>query len=219
MSCEMRSTITAYPLGSASFTPPTCTNSARMSSTSIELMRSTSAPGNVFSIPNSTPIFFISHSSTVYISTVYCLHLQIHLRHPVPPRPVVTRVISPHIQLHGNASPAHCRGQPLVVVPALIVHSRRQHIPAPAHLLQDVSIMQIRQKVQWQIEVHVVVVVPAQKSKALQVERSAHRQESREHIRMSQRAVHCVKAAKAAPGRYHVRLSIVMPNERHNLIH
>src|SRR5581483_5912147 len=60
MSCEMRSTITAYPLGSASFTPPTCTNSARIPSSSIELMRSTNAPGNVFSIPNSTPIFFIA---------------------------------------------------------------------------------------------------------------------------------------------------------------
>src|SRR5580692_13072534 len=163
MSCEIRSTITAYPLGSASFTPPTCTNSARMPSSSIELMRSTSAPGNVFSIPNSTPIFFIS-------STPQLHSLQIHLRHPLPPRPVVARVVAPHIQPHGNALLAHHRGQSLVVVPALIVHTGRQHVRPPLHLAQDARLVQVRQKVERQIEVHIVVVIPAQKPHSFQIE-------------------------------------------------
>src|ERR1700739_1879629 len=141
MSCEMRATITAYPLGSASLPPPTCTNSERMSSISIELMRSTRAPGNVFSIPNSTPIFFIC-------STPQLHSLQIHLRHPLPPRPVVARAVAPHIQPHRNVLRAHHRGQPLVVVPALIVHARRQHIGSPAHLTQNARIVQVRQKAQ-----------------------------------------------------------------------
>src|ERR1700761_9366346 len=188
MSCEIRSTMTAYPLGSASFTPPTCTNSARMSSTSIALMRSTSAPGNVFSMPNSTPIFFICSTPALYslLTTHYSLSLQIHLRHPLPPRPVVARVIAPHIQSHRNALRAHHRGQLLVVIPALIVHSRRQHVRPPLHLAQDARIAQVGQKVQWLIEVHIVVVVPTQKSETLQIERSAHRQKSCEHIRMPQ---------------------------------
>src|ERR1017187_2501246 len=40
-------------------TPPTFTNSAVTSSTFIALIFSTSAGGNVFSIPNKIPIFFI----------------------------------------------------------------------------------------------------------------------------------------------------------------
>src|ERR1700688_2561589 len=54
----MRSMITAYFCGSSIRTPPTSTNSAATSSTFMELIFSTSDGGNVFSIPNKTPIFF-----------------------------------------------------------------------------------------------------------------------------------------------------------------
>src|SRR5271155_31781 len=58
MSCEMRSTITRYPLGTAIFTPPSFTSSAVTPGTFMELMRSTSAGGKVRSMPYRMPIFF-----------------------------------------------------------------------------------------------------------------------------------------------------------------
>ena len=61
MSCEIRSMMTAYFFGSSMRTPPTFTNSASTSSTFIALIFSTNAGGNVFSIPNKIPIFFIPH--------------------------------------------------------------------------------------------------------------------------------------------------------------
>src|SRR2546430_13257148 len=69
MSCEMRSMMTRYPLGSAIFTPPSFTKSAETSSTFRLLIRSTNAGGNVFSIPKITPIFFVltkPHFLTVF---------------------------------------------------------------------------------------------------------------------------------------------------------
>src|SRR5579872_3420887 len=60
MSCEIRSMITRYPLGSAIFTPPSFTNSAVTPSTFILLIFSTTAGGKVFSMPNKSPIFFIT---------------------------------------------------------------------------------------------------------------------------------------------------------------
>src|ERR1039458_2940371 len=62
MSCEIRSMITSYFLGSSIRTPPSCTNSAVTSSTLIALIFSTTAGGNVFSIPNRIPIFFTTQS-------------------------------------------------------------------------------------------------------------------------------------------------------------
>src|SRR5262245_14742049 len=54
----MRSTMTAYGVGSAMRTSPTLTNSASMPGTRCELILSTRAGGKVFSMPKMTPIFF-----------------------------------------------------------------------------------------------------------------------------------------------------------------
>src|ERR1700693_721228 len=54
--------MTSYFFGSSIRTPPTCTNSAITSGSFIELIFSTSAGGNVFSIPNKIPIFFTDSS-------------------------------------------------------------------------------------------------------------------------------------------------------------
>src|SRR5579872_4570707 len=62
MSCEIRSMITRYPLGSAILTPPSFTNSAVTPSTFMLLIFSTTAGGKVFSMPNKIPIFFIRNS-------------------------------------------------------------------------------------------------------------------------------------------------------------
>src|SRR5579864_6902877 len=62
MSCEIRSMITRYPLGSAISTPPSFTNSAVTPSTFMLLIFSTTAGGKVFSMPNKIPIFFIRNS-------------------------------------------------------------------------------------------------------------------------------------------------------------
>src|ERR1700693_913142 len=60
MSCEIRSMITRYPLGSAIFTPPSLTNSADTPSIFMLLIFSTTAGGKVFSMPNKIPIFFMT---------------------------------------------------------------------------------------------------------------------------------------------------------------
>ncbi len=59
MSWEIRSTITRYGQGPSIFTPPICTNSAVTPGTPMALMRSTSAPGKTFSMPNRTPMVAI----------------------------------------------------------------------------------------------------------------------------------------------------------------
>src|SRR5580658_3351690 len=51
--------ITSYFFGSSIRIPPIFTNSAETPSTPSELIFSTTAGGNVFSIPNKIPIFFI----------------------------------------------------------------------------------------------------------------------------------------------------------------
>src|SRR5215467_12411903 len=70
MSCEMRSMITRYPLGSAIFTPPSFTNSAVTPGTFMLLIFSTTAGGNVFSMPKMMPIFLsinISHFDQIFL--------------------------------------------------------------------------------------------------------------------------------------------------------
>src|SRR5579883_3006009 len=62
MSCEMRSMITSYCLGSSIRIPPILTNSDRTPSTRMELIFSTTAGGNVFSIPKMIPILFMANS-------------------------------------------------------------------------------------------------------------------------------------------------------------
>src|ERR1700704_1753215 len=58
--------ITAYFLGSSIRIPPIFTNSASTSGTFMELIFSTSAGGNVFSIPKRIPIFFATVISFLY---------------------------------------------------------------------------------------------------------------------------------------------------------
>src|ERR1700751_3734512 len=73
MSCEMRSMMTSYFFGSSMRTPPTCTNSADTPSTSMELILSTRAGGNVFSIPKTIPIFFMANSFNFLCQTPHVL--------------------------------------------------------------------------------------------------------------------------------------------------
>src|SRR5262252_846894 len=53
--------MTSYRFGSSMRMPPMETNSARTSRKFIELILSTTAGGNVFSIPNKIPILFTPH--------------------------------------------------------------------------------------------------------------------------------------------------------------
>src|ERR1017187_865863 len=59
MSCEIRSMMTAYFFGSSMRMPPILTNSAVTPSAFMPLIFSTSAGGNVFSIPKRIPIFLV----------------------------------------------------------------------------------------------------------------------------------------------------------------
>src|SRR5271169_242288 len=112
MSCEIRSTITRYALGSAIFTPPSFTNSAVTPSTFILLTLSTKAGGKVFSIPNKIPIFFMANllyrrcfaTSLFPCATrrsklrLYGALAEILRSHPLPQRPIVLPIIAPYVQ-------------------------------------------------------------------------------------------------------------------------
>src|SRR5258706_4702655 len=66
MSCEIRSMMTSYFFGSSIRMPPIFTNSAVTPSTFIELIFSTNAGGNVFSIPKRIPIFLSAISQILF---------------------------------------------------------------------------------------------------------------------------------------------------------
>src|SRR5258707_843565 len=111
----MRSTMTSYFFGSSIRMPPIFTNSALMPSTFIELIFSTNAGGNVFSIPKRIPIFLSAISQILFqnleggaprisaaplglTSETPVSTLEILSRHPLPQRPIMLAVIREDIQ-------------------------------------------------------------------------------------------------------------------------
>src|ERR1035438_9445680 len=93
MSCEMRSMITSYFLGSSIRMPPIFTNSAVTPAVFIELIFSTKAGGNVSSIPKRIPIFLFA-----IISVLNLAPLEILSRHPLPQWPIMLTVVPLDIQ-------------------------------------------------------------------------------------------------------------------------
>src|ERR1035437_8010813 len=140
MSCEIRSMITAYFCGSSIRIPPIFTNSASTPSTFIELIFSTKAGGNVFSIPNKIPIFFIARCSVIPIfcrsepdrkpgeeSAVTLAALKVLPRHLQPKRPIMLRVIPPNVQPVRNRLPIQNRRELHVLIQTYIPIRRPQH--------------------------------------------------------------------------------------------
>src|SRR5437016_5507671 len=121
MSCDIRSIMTRYPLGSAIFTPPTFTNSAVTPSAFILLIFSTTAGGNVFSIPKIIPIFFVftNHS---------CVHSKTHSPQNTFPPSAATR--ANHARCGPPKHPTNAEFL-LPASPAPISHSGPDTYPIP----------------------------------------------------------------------------------------
>src|SRR5258706_9593161 len=118
----MRSTMTSYFFGSSIRMPPIFTNSALMPSTFIELIFSTNAGGNVFSIPKRIPIFLSAISQILFqnleggaprisaaplglTSETPVSTLEILSRHPLPKRPFIFLVTREIIKQMRNLFP------------------------------------------------------------------------------------------------------------------
>src|SRR5208282_124477 len=255
MSCEIRSMMTSYFFGSSIRTPPIFTNSAVTPSAFMPLIFSTSAGGNVFSIPKRIPIFLATAISclgapliNVILSGVsaarsaalaqskdpYTLirlrnrrkafsphchqprerlppsdwRLKVLSRHPLPQRPIMLAVVPVDIQPMRNPLATQNRRHLYVRVQTHIPIRRSQydlHLPDAA---QEPLIAHVRQIVRRVVEINVVVVVAIEL--ALDVERSAHADASRHHIRMPHGKIQCMIAAKAAPRHRDLR-SPVLP--------
>src|SRR6202049_4828515 len=143
MSCEIRSMIPSYFFGASIRTPPTFTNSASTPSTFIELIFSTKAGGNVFSIPNKIPILLVltkiscrevacTVSSTHYQERCSNLRLddlnsKIFPRHPHPKRPIMLRIVSPNVQPVRNRLPIQNRRELYILIQTDIPVRRSQN--------------------------------------------------------------------------------------------
>src|SRR5271157_3711937 len=199
MSCEIRSMMTSYFFGSSIRIPPIFTNSAVTPSAFMELIFSTNAGGNVFSIPKRIPIFVfaITVSSIMLVerrspspapwqrggrARTPVAKLKILPRHPLPQRPIMLAVVAVDIQPMRNPLAFENRRHLHVRVQAHIPVRRSQHnlhLPVPA---QEPLIAHVRQIVRRIVEVAIVVVVAVEK--ALDVERPAHGHTRGNHIRM-----------------------------------
>src|SRR6266853_4921069 len=153
MSCEIRSMMTSYFLGSSIRMPPIFTNSAVTPSALTELIFSTNAGGNVFSIPKRIPIFLFAISQNLFQNLAGgapgvpsrrqpvrrarrpVSPLKILSRHPLPQRPIMLTVIAVDVQPMRNPlalqNPRHLH----IRIQAHIPIGRSQHnlhLPVPA---------------------------------------------------------------------------------------
>src|ERR1700678_1763189 len=133
-----------------------------MPSISIALMRSTSAPGKVFSIPNRTPIFF-TESSMQGFGRGLPGDLEIGLQHSLPPGPVVACVVAPYIETARDAFVAEDLRHAFVVVPTLVVNAGGEDVVVTAVTIEIPGVADVGEVVHGDVEVAVVVVVAAEK--------------------------------------------------------
>src|ERR1022692_2217025 len=158
MSCEMRSMITSYFLGSSIRMPPIFTNSAVTPAVFIELIFSTKAGGNVSSIPKRIPIFLFA------ISVLNLAPLEILSRHPLPQWPIMLAVVPVDIQPMRNPPSMQNRRHLHVRVQAHIPVRRSQHNFHLPNAAQKPLIAHVRQIVRRIIEVDIVIVVPVEEA-------------------------------------------------------
>src|SRR5580693_1516925 len=221
MSCEIRSTITWYALGSAIFTPPSFTNSAVTPSTFIPLTLSTKAGGKVFSMPNKIPIFFmikspvqtllatpisIQHRDVAsYVSTRW---LKILRCHPLPQGPIMLRMIAEHIQPVRHTLFIQHRRHLHVLVQTHIPVRRPEHDLHLPPMAQKPIVAHLRHVIRRAIEIAIVVVVSVQK--LVDVIGSAHAHTMGHYVRMLQPKVDCMIPTEAAP-RHRQPWRVILP--------
>src|SRR5208337_174362 len=217
MSCEMRSMMTSYFLGSSMRMPPIFTNSA-LTPAFMPLILSTSAGGNVFSIPKRIAIFLFAIISVLNHArgATPVTPLKVLPRHPLPKRPIMLAVISVNVEPMRNPfATQNCRHL-YVCVQAHIPVRRSQHdfhLPVAA---QKPVIAHIRQVVRRIIEVDIVVVIAVEK--ALDVKRAAHGYARRNQIGMPHGKIQRMIAAKTASRHRDLRSPVLPLQVRHKLI-
>src|SRR5215469_14941408 len=97
---------------------------------------------------------------------------EIHLGHPLPPRPVMASVVPPYIQPMRNVPVAHDFGQAFVLVPAHIVFTGREDVFVLAVAIEVPGITHVSQIMGRVVEVAVVVIVAIEE--LCDIERATH---------------------------------------------
>src|ERR1700730_1634977 len=129
--------------------------------------------------------------------------------HPLPQRPIVLGVVSPHIQPVRNSLGIQNGRKLDVLVQTNVPVGRSQddvHRPVAA---EKPIVTHVWQKIGWAVEVTVVIVVPIQK--LMDIESAAHAHTVGHYVGMLKREIYCmVTAETAARNRQPVR--IVLPS-------
>ena len=99
-------------------------------------------------------------------------------------------------------------GQFHILIEQRVVIADHQHVIVLPYTIQEPGIVQIGQIVQRAVKVGVLVVVAVQEAPR-NIERAGHADSVGHHVRMAQREVDGVIAAKAAAGGAHLRSQLV----------
>src|SRR5579863_1308974 len=142
---------------------------------------------------------------------------QIFLDHALPGRPVVRVPGLPGIELVRNSLVAHDAIQILVLPQALVVPSRGKNVGIPPVAFEVPGIGEIGQVVGRLVEVAVLVVVAAEKTR--EIERSRHGEEAGKKVGPTEGDVGRVIASKAAAERNQMRIAVLEPHQRQYLVH
>src|ERR1039458_2673280 len=204
MSCEMRSTITSYPHGSAMYTPPTFRCSATTPLTPSELMWPPMPVGKI--LPCRKARRFLP---------CRCPSKKTFLRHFVPPWPIVSEAL-PHVQQMRDLLRDEHVGHLHILIEKRVLIANREHIVVAAEVLEEPGVAQIGQVIERAVQVGVGIVVAVQKA-FRDIESPGHADGVRHQFRVPQGEVDRMVAAEAASGRARLRPTRAIENERRQL--
>jgi len=143
--------------------------------------------------------------------------LEISLQHAQPPMPVVAGVVSPDVELAGDAFRSEDVRNAFIGVPALIVDAGGEDVFVAPVLIEIPGVVQVREVVHGDVEVAVVVVVAGEK--AAGVECAADGEHGGEDVGVAQGEVQCVVAAEAAADGGELGTVVLLMKEGENLLH
>src|SRR4051794_29594047 len=115
-----------------------------------------------------------------------------------------------------NALRTQDLGHPEVFTKADIVVPDPQHDPHSSVPFEEPRIVDVRNEIDWVVEIEITVVVAIHKW--LHVERATHCDACRGKIRVLKCEVQCVVATEAASGRYDLIVPVQVANQRNNLL-
>ena len=124
--------------------------------------------------------------------------------------------VSQDVELVGNALFAEDTVELLVVAEALIVPAGGEDVCIALVAVEVPCVAEVGQVVRGQVEIDIFVVVAVEK--ACHVEGAGHRKQSGEHVGVAEGDVGGVESAEAAAQGDHVRIPVLLPDERKNLM-